>query len=243
MKEQLYTIPVNDAFQSDCECPLCKMKQDLERSAIEYTLGPSYMEDDNRAMTDEAGFCEKHIQDLYLEKNRLGLALILSTHMAKVTNDLKKLSSTNTPAGKSLFKKQTVSTGVGSYVDQLSHNCFICNRTNNTFNRYIDTILHLYKKDSEFPAKFRNCKGFCTYHYALLFDYANNTLSKDTLEQFLTDLQNVYFTNMERMQEDIEWFINKFDYRYQNEPWKNSKDALPRAVLKTHSTITPDTKE
>ena len=55
MKEQLYTIPVNDAFQSECECPLCKMKKDLERNAIEYTLGPSYMEDDNRAMTDEAG--------------------------------------------------------------------------------------------------------------------------------------------------------------------------------------------
>ena len=243
MKEQLYTIPVNDAFQSDCECPLCKMKKDLEHSAIEYTLGPSYMEDDNRAMTDEAGFCEKHIQDLYLEKNRLGLALILSTHMAKVTKDLKKLSAGNTPTGKSLFKKQSVSTGVGAYVDQLSHNCFICNRVNNTFNRYIDTILHLYKKDSEFPAKFKNCKGFCTYHYAMLFDCANNTLSKDTLDQFLTDLQDVYFSNMERMQEDIEWFINKFDYRYQNEPWKHSKDALPRAVLKTHSAITPDMKE
>ena len=56
MKEQLYTIPVTDAFESDCECPLCKMKQELERNAIEYTLGPSYMEDDNRAMTDEMGF-------------------------------------------------------------------------------------------------------------------------------------------------------------------------------------------
>lgn len=243
MKEQLYTIPVNDAFQSDCECPLCKMKQELERNAIEYTLGPSYMEDDNRAMTDEAGFCEKHIQDLYLEKNRLGLALILSTHMQKVTKDLKALSANSSPSGKSLFKKQTESTGVGAYVNKLSHNCFICNRMGNTFDRYVDTVFHLYKKDSEFPQKFKNCKGFCTYHYALLFDRAGNELSKDTLDQFLKDIQNVYFSNMERMQEDIEWFINKFDYRYQNEPWKNSKDALPRAIMKTHSAITPDSKE
>lgn len=243
MKEQLYTIPVNDAFQSDCECPLCKMKQELERGAIEYTLGPSYMEDDNRAMTDESGFCEKHIQDLYLEKNRLGLALILSTHMAKVTKDLKSLSASSTPSGKSLFKKQTEATGVGAYVNKLSHNCFICNRMGNTFDRYVDTVFHLYKKDSEFPAKLKNCKGFCTYHYGLLYDRAGSTLSKDTLEQFLTDIQEVYFNNMERMQEDIEWFINKFDYRYQNEPWKNSKDALPRAVMKTHSAITPDNKE
>ena len=39
MKEQLYTIPVTDAFESNCECPLCKMKKELEQNAIEYTLG------------------------------------------------------------------------------------------------------------------------------------------------------------------------------------------------------------
>lgn len=242
MKEQLYTIPVNDAFQSECECPLCKMKKDLERNAIEYTLGPSYMEDDNRAMTDESGFCEKHIQDLYLEKNRLGLALILSTHMAKVTKDLQNLSKENSSSGKSLFKKSET-TSLGSYVSKLEHNCFICNRIENTFNRYIDTIFHLYKKDPDFSDKIKNSKGFCTYHYALLFDRAADFLSKDQLNMFLSDINSAYFSNMERMQEDIEWFINKFDYRYQNEPWKNSKDALPRAVMKTHGTTTPDAAE
>lgn len=242
MKEQLYTIPVNDAFNSDCECPLCKMRQELEHNAIEYTLGPSYMEDDNRAITDETGFCEKHIQDLYLEKNRLGLALILSTHMAKVSKDLKTLSSNNAPTAKSLFKKSE-QTSVGAYVDKLKHNCFICNRINNTFDRYINTIFHLYKKDNDFSEKIKQSKGFCTYHYALLFDTAGDYLSKDTLTRFLADIQDVYFSNMERMQEDIEWFIDKFDYRYQNEPWKNSKDALPRTVLKTHSAITPDSKD
>ena len=141
------------------------------------------------------------------------------------------------------IEKQTEATGVGAYVNKLSQNCFICNRMGNTFDRYVDTVFHLYKKDSEFPEKLKNCKGFCTYHYALLFDRAGSQLSKDTLEQFISDIQNVYFSNMERMQEDIEWFINKFDYRYQNEPWKNSKDALPRAVLKTHSAITPDSNE
>ena len=144
MKEQLYTIPVNDAFESDCECPLCKMKWELEQNAIEYTLGPSYMEDDNRALTDEMGFGEKHNQDLHKQKNRLGLALILSTHMTKVTNDLKKLSSEGPATGKSLFKKQTEVSSLGTYVDKLSHNCFICNRINHTLDRYINTIFHLY---------------------------------------------------------------------------------------------------
>lgn len=30
MEEKLYTIPVMDAFKVDCECPLCKMRDDIE---------------------------------------------------------------------------------------------------------------------------------------------------------------------------------------------------------------------
>ena len=45
-KEKIYTIPVNDAFQEDSECPFCAMERKLEEDAIAFTLGPSYMEDD-----------------------------------------------------------------------------------------------------------------------------------------------------------------------------------------------------
>lgn len=238
MKEQLYTIPVNEAFETDCECPLCKMKSELEHNAIEYTLGPSYMEDDNRAMTDETGFCEKHIQLLYQEKNRLGLALILSTHMQKTTRDLEEYAKEGL-TGKTLFKKGTQHTKVGNYTKHLKDNCFICNRMENTFNRYIDTIFHLYQKDDAFSHKIRNSKGFCTYHYGLLFDKAPQYFSKELLSQFIDDINTAYFENMKRMQEDIEWFINKFDHRYKDAPWKNSKDALIRAIQKTHETQPP----
>lgn len=240
MKEQLYTIPVNEVFEGECECPLCKMKEQLERNAIEYTLGPSYMEDDVRAMTDEAGFCEKHISDLYMEKNRLGLALILSTHLQKTTKDLQALSSQSTQSGGSFFKKRETTTNMGEYVDKLKKRCFICERINNTFDRYVETIFHLYKKDPSFQEKLRSTKGFCTYHFSYIYDKAPEYLSKEVLEQFLTDIKAVYFDNMKRMQDDLEWFINKFDYRYKDEPWKNSKDALPRTILKTHSVLTDE---
>ena len=68
MADQLYTIPVNDAFDADCECPLCLLARDLEKNAIEFTMGPSYMEDDNREKTDKLGFCPKHIRMMYADK-------------------------------------------------------------------------------------------------------------------------------------------------------------------------------
>ena len=57
MKEKIYNVPVNDAFGTDTECPVCAMFEKLENDAIEYTMGPSYMEDDIRAVTDKKGFC------------------------------------------------------------------------------------------------------------------------------------------------------------------------------------------
>ena len=40
MKEKIYTIPVNDAFSSDCECPICSMYKALEDDAVSYTMDP-----------------------------------------------------------------------------------------------------------------------------------------------------------------------------------------------------------
>ena len=37
---------------------------------------------------------------------------------------------------------------------------------------------------------------------------------------------------MKRINGEIEWFINKFDYKYKDEPWKNSKDSIARAMIK-----------
>ena len=236
MAEQLYTIPVNDAFSSDCECPICSMYKELEQNAIDYTMGPSYMEDDNRAITDKLGFCSHHIRILYGEKNRLGLALMMKTHTDKTIKELKTLSENKSlPAG-GLFKKP-IASSVGEYIKKLEASCFVCDRINSTFDRYIDTVFHLWKKDPQFIDKFKNCKGFCTYHYGILYDCASSKLSKDSYVQFIHILNKVYFENMERVNEDISWFIDKFDYRYKNEPWKNSKDALPRGIIKTNHTF------
>ena len=38
--------------------------------------------------------------------------------------------------------------------------------------------------------------------------------------------------NRARMEKDIEWFTLKFDYRNQDKPWGDSKDAVERTVNK-----------
>ncbi|MDF2586451.1 MAG: hypothetical protein K0S41_292 [Anaerocolumna sp.] len=237
MKEKLYTIPVNDAFNEQCECPICFMRKTLEINAIDFTMGPSYMEDDIRAETDKIGFCSYHVNKLYENQNRLGLALMLKTHMDKTIKDLEKISATSKLSSPSLFKKKTEATGVKTYIDHLDKSCFICEKIDNTFDRYIVTLFSLYQNDADFRNKFNSSNGFCTSHYGLLHDEASKYLQGERLQEFIKDLNTIYINNMKRVRDDLSWFIDKFDYRYVNEPWKNAKDALPRAMIKTNSSL------
>lgn len=236
MKEKLYTIPVSEAFEAEGECPICTMRKKLETDAIDYTMGPSYMEDDVREATSRLGFCEKHLEQLYKNQNRLGLALILKTHMDKLVKDVEKHTSGGLKlSSPSLFKKKGDGPVVVNHLNQLEHTCFVCDKIDGTFDRYIATIFHLYHLEESFRKKFNSSKGFCTSHYKALYASAAEHLSGTELNNFINELNKLYLDNMKRVRDDLEWFINKFDYRYADEPWKNSKDALPRAMQKTNS--------
>ncbi len=233
MKEQLYTIPVNDAFALDCECPVCAMYHKLKEDALDFTLGPSYMEDDIRMVTDKVGFCREHVQELYTKQNRLGLALMLKTHADKTIRDVEKLAKNYKPVKAGLFKKADAEPNpLLGYLSNLEHSCFVCDKINNVFDRYIATIFFLYEKESDFRNTVDNCKGFCSEHYALLLREAPKQLSGKYAEDFTNALHKAYLRGMERVRDDLSWFIDKFDYRFKDEPWKNSKDALQRMMMK-----------
>ena len=233
MKEQLYTIPVNDAFNQPYECPLCKIYDNLEQESIDFMLGPSYMEDDIRMETNKTGFCTKHIKQLYDRQNRLGIALMLHTHMKHTGEHIEKMAKSCNSSKKSLFGKKEKSPLI-DYIKEIENSCYICNRIENVFDRYIKTVIHCYTHDDDFKKKFNESKGFCTKHYGMLYEYAEKTLNSSALNNFISDLNDIYINNFKRVTDELEWFIDKFDYKNENEPWKNSKDAIQRSILKTN---------
>lgn len=230
MKEKIYTVPVNDAFALDSECPICSMFEKLENDAVEYAMGPSYMEDDIREKTDKIGFCSRHIKKIYEQNNRLGYALVMKTHMDYVIKQIESYSY-DKGAGKTLLKKGKEAQ-VCSYIDELEGKCFVCDKVEDTIERYIDTVFYMYKHDKDFVDKLKSCKGFCTSHYGLLMKRASGKLSGAQYTEFTELITKLYIDNMKRVRDDVAWFINKFDHKYANEPWKNAKDSLVRATLK-----------
>lgn len=239
MKEKLYTIPVTDAFHTDCECPVCAMYDSLEQNAIEFTMGPSYMEDDIREMTNASGFCSRHIPMLYKNQNRLGLALMLSTHMKKTREDIERLKGSHPSVSTGLFKSKKKEGGspLTDYIKKVNDSCFVCSRIEQVFERYLVTIVYLYRTEPDFKETLRSSKGFCLAHYGMLLDVASKELKGDLYDQFQEDITSLYLDNAKRVEDDLLWFIDKFDYRFKDEPWKNSKDALPRSILKMNHTF------
>lgn len=235
MKEQLYTIPVNDAFDANCECSLCAMYQTLEEDAISYTMGSSYMEDDVRAQTDQLGFCSTHLKLMYENQNRLGFAHILNTHVNNINKEIEKYKDFTYTKSSIFQKKTSLSHPILAYIHQLNSTCFVCNKIHNTFNQYVSTIFYLYKTDASFVQKLNQSKGFCVEHFGILLEKAPHYLSGNILNEFIKDISSLYYVNMKRMEDELIWFIDKFDYRNSDAPWKNSKDALIRGALKVNS--------
>ena len=239
MKEKLYTIPINDAVNAKDECPFCFIERKIEQDMMDFVLGSgsSYMESDVREQTDKAGFCRMHFKKMYDYGNTLGNAWIMKTHMKETIFEMKKAikaSAGVTPSGGGLFKKKTVSGAnpVSAWINEREKSCYICNRFADTYERYMATFFFMYKKDDDFRNRIKNSKGFCLHHFGDLCEASETRLNDKEKKEFYAAMFELMEKNMARLQEDVDWLVEKFDYRNKDADWKNSKDAVQRGMQK-----------
>lgn len=240
MKEKLYTIPLNDAINENDECPFCFIERKLEHDALDFTLGSSssYMESDIREQTDKMGFCREHTKKMHDYGNTLGNSLILKTHYQRLIKEMKEQFASFTP-GKpqkfSLIRRQSTGAAGNSVQEWAASkdcSCFICRNVQDTFDRYIETFFYLYRQDEAFRKKIADGKGFCLHHFGVLCGGADRYLNEKERSVFYPAIFEVMERNFTRMEEDISWLVDKFDYRNKDADWKNSKDALQRGMQK-----------
>lgn len=235
MKEKLYTIPVNEGFLSEDECPFCFMEREAERSAIRYVAGPgaSYMEPEVRAATDRTGFCRCHSKKLYDYGNTLGAALILQTHYAGILEEFQEEAKHfEAPPKKALFsKKAPAQEGYRHRLARQVDSCYICDKIDYNMERYYHTFFALLK-DEEFRSRVSASKGFCLRHFAQLLEVAEDKLPNAQREWFYREVFALMEAHLIRVKEDLDWLIAKYDYRNAGADWKNSRDALQRTMQK-----------
>lgn len=235
MRQQLDTAPVLEAYNTKTECPFCHLERQAEQRSIRYALGPgaSYMEPDVRADTDRQGFCRHHLKSLMDYGNNLGNALVLQTYFVGLIKELDAEIDAFTPPAKRplLGKSSQPRLPIARWAQQKTESCFLCSRIDYHMNRYYATFFHLIK-DAEFRQKVESGSGFCLHHFLQLLDKAPELLPNAQLEWFYDTVLPLMRQNLARVQGDLDWFIEKFDYRNASAPWKNSQDAVQRAMQK-----------
>lgn len=236
MKETIYTIPVNEAYDTDCECPMCVLEKNLEKEAVEYSLGPAMMEPDFREQSNEIGFCSKHFGMMFTSPNKLPLALVLDTHIESVISKLSEIEKkSQSDETKGLFKKSKVSDSgaeMSSLLAKLDKDCMVCQKINHTMERYADVLCDMWVCDEDFRAKFENSKGVCLKHLKLLSDTAVSSLKEIDKKAFISALLKKELRELERINSDIHKFTLKFDYRNRDMDWGTAKDAPQRTIEK-----------
>lgn len=221
--EQIYTIPVNEAFEASRDdpslgCPLCALYRKLEENELDLILGASMMEPDIRTITNKTGFCKTHYDMMFVRKNRLGMALTLESHLLELRKEISN-SLIGKPGDKPL-----------SRITKLEDSCYICGRIEYNFSRMIDTVVYLWETDPEFRDKFAAQPYFCLPHYRRMLEAAQKKMNKKFYPAFAKQAAAIVEGYFDELTEDVSWFCKKFDYRYGDEPWYNSKDAVERAM-------------
>ncbi len=230
MKEKIYTIPVTDALKEAEFCPFCYIKEKLERETVEYTIGPSYMEDDIRAVTNELGFCDRHYEKIMSEQNKLGVALMSQTHIQKLIKDIESLKDSDSSSKKPLFKKVSnpQKSQLIEYIEKTSNTCFMCKRVEDTYKRYLDCFIYLFNSDENIKQLFLNTKGVCYTHLHSLLDVAFDKMKENQYLEFKNILINKELENLKVLEADLDFFVKKFDYNNNHLPWGDKKDVLTR---------------
>ena len=218
-----FTIPVNEAFEASaedasCGCPFCALYRKLEENELDLILGASMMEPDIRIKTNKSGFCRTHYDMMFVRKNRLGMALTLESHLAELRDEIRDGGFGGGQGNKPIKR-----------IEELESTCYVCDRIKNNFEHMVDTAVYLWETDPDFPKKLKAQPYFCLPHYRKVLAYGQKRLGKKRQPEFAKACASVVEPYFEEIQKDVSWFCKKFDYRYTEEPWYNSKDAVERA--------------
>lgn len=219
MREDICSIPINDVFLPKDGCPFCKMRDMLEQRMAEYVTGSAMMEPDVRIVTNEQGFCRNHFGMMLKTGSRLSNALILESHLKKISEELIPPKPKSTKPDKKVL----------AAIDKMKNDCFICNRVQMNMENMLKSVYVMWQKDPEFKQLYSEQKFVCLEHFSWLMNSAQKAMGKNIGEfyQVTSALAGGY---LEELQGDVSHFCKMFDYRNADGDWGNSRDSIERAV-------------
>lgn len=211
MREKIYTIPINEAYDVGEGCPVCRLADELERASVEYIMGAAMMEPDVRTETNRQGFCARHLMQMNGMQKKLSLALVLESYL----KNLDELLDAPKPE---------------AALQDAANGCFVCTQMKDRLEKYAENIVYLWENELEFREKTARQSAFCPRHLALLFQIARRELPKRMVRPFFTAHATVARKVLTPLTQDVSKFCESFDHRNAGVPMGEEKTAVERAI-------------
>ncbi len=223
MRADITNIPISDVFDPKEGCPICRMRNMLEQRMAEYITGAAMMEPDVRIETNRLGFCYDHFRLVLKQRNRLGVALILESH-------LEETEQTIFHGGLPILGKSGKSKAKDAAAR--ASTCFICQKVEWAMERMLQTVCRLWETESDFRDLFRAQEALCLPHFTQLMETADKHMNKHSIGEFSKAASALSEQYLKTLREDVSHFCKMFDYRNSGEgaDWGNSRDSVERAV-------------
>ncbi len=216
MAEQLYTIPINEAFDQYDGCPLCRLRAKLEQQSLTYIMGAAMMEPDIRIVTNKLGFCRDHFHKMLGMGNRLSLALMLESHLQYVAEQIPEPDGKR-PGRLGKLKKYDGASPAEEMLAQAKR-CYVCARVEEFQRKYVSNVVYIYKKDPAFPEKLRKQPYLCLEHAGLLLEAAQQELSEANYLSFSQDVLTLVRGHLDTLRANVTTFCRSFDHENAGKP-------------------------
>ena len=115
-------------------------------------------------------------------------------------------------------------------IEKLDSSCYVCDRIDEKIGKMYETAAFLFDEEKDFRRKFDSVGFICLPHYRRLLEAGARVLSKDGYSELAKAANGKINAYLSELKDDISLFCKKFDYRFDDLPWGNSKDSVERSV-------------
>lgn len=220
MNYHIGNMLIYQEFEKKGDCPLCRIHNIREERLVERYLNDSVMEDFQRRLVNERGFCLHHTNMMHSRQNKLSLALQHTTRLTTLKSRIEVTADLKTA-------RKMSETFINS-----TKTCVICDALDTDMIRYYKTVAETFCAEKRFKEIFTNCGGFCMEHFGQLLRYAEFARSKQ--KDYIFTLTKLQRNSMDALLNDLNRFAAKHDYRNQDMPWNGADTALLRSIVKLH---------
>ena len=220
MNYHIGNMLIYQEFVPGNDCPLCRIRNIQEKRLAEQYLNESVMDDFQRRMVNEKGFCLHHTQMLLARPNKLSVAL---QHITRLTALKGKLEITADPKRAAKMAETFL---------HCKDTCVICDGVEVNMIRYYKTVAEMFLAEKDFKQTLQNTDGFCLEHFGYLLKYAAYARGKK--KDYVYTLTKLQKESMDALLADLQWFCAKHDYRNADQAWNGADTARLRPVEKLH---------